>query len=72
MTIFVSKILSESAFSMTGKIIEERRHRVGLEILEMLALIKDWEQGDARLQYAIKDQELEKSFANLYLDVESV
>ena len=38
----------------------------------MLALIKDWEQADARLQLLIEDEELEESFENLYLDVEFV
>jgi hypothetical protein len=36
----------------------------------MLALEKDWEQGNARLQHAIEDQELDDS--NVYLDDESV
>jgi len=72
MTVPVSTISSESAFSMTGRIIEERRRRLGPEVVEMLALIKDWEQADARLQHLIEDEELEESFENLYLDVESV
>ena len=38
----------------------------------MLALIKDWEQAYARLHHLIEDEELEESFENLYLDVESV
>ena len=72
MTVPVSTISSESAFSMTGRIIEERRRRLGPEVVEMLALIKDWEQADARLQHLIEDEELEESFENLYLDAESV
>jgi len=72
MTVPVLTISSESAFSMTGRIIEERRRRLGPEVVEMLALIKDWEQADARLQHLIEDEELEESFENLYLDVESV
>ncbi|XP_039818682.1 ethylene-response factor C3-like [Panicum virgatum] len=71
MTVSVSTISSESAFSMTGRIIEERRRRLGPEVVEMLALIKDWEQANARLQHLIEDEELEESFENLYLDVES-
>ena len=41
---------------------------MGPEMVEMLALVKDWEQGDARLQHAIEDEKLEDSFENLYLD----
>ncbi|XP_072146421.1 aspartic proteinase nepenthesin-2-like [Setaria viridis] len=37
-------------------------------MVEILALIKDWEQGDARLQHTIDDTELEESFEDLYLD----
>jgi hypothetical protein len=72
MTVPVSTISSESAFSTTGWIIEERRQRLGPEMVEMLALMKDWELGDARLQHAVEDQELEDSFQNLFLDEESV
>jgi hypothetical protein len=72
MIVPVSIISSESAFSMTGRIIEERQRRLGPEMVEMLALAKDWELGDARLQHDTEDQELEDSFENLYLDDESV
>ena len=53
---------------MTGRIIEERRRRLLLETVEMLACIKDWELGEIRLQHAVDNQELEDSFKNLYLD----
>ena len=41
---------------------------MGPEMVEMLALVKDWEQGDARLQHAIEDEKHEGTFENLYLD----
>jgi hypothetical protein len=37
----VSTISSESAFSTTGRIIEEWRRRLASEMVEVLALIKD-------------------------------
>ena len=43
MIVPISTISSESAFSMTSRIIEERRRHLGPEVVEMLALIKDWE-----------------------------
>jgi hypothetical protein len=68
MTVPVSTISSESAFSTTGRIIEERRRRLTPDMVEMLTLVKDWEQADARLQHDIEDPELEDAFENLYLD----
>jgi hypothetical protein len=41
MTVLVSIILSESAFSTTSRIIEEWLWRLGPEMVEMLALVKD-------------------------------
>jgi hypothetical protein len=41
-------------------------------MVEMLALVKDWELGDARLQHAVEDQELEDFLQNLFLDEESI
>ena len=48
MTVVASTISSESAFSLIGRNIEERRWHLAPEMVEMLALVKDWEQGDAR------------------------
>ena len=68
MAVPVSTVFSESCFSFTGMIIEERRHRQLLETMEMLACIKDWELGESRLQHTVDNQELEDFFKNLYLD----
>jgi hypothetical protein len=68
MTILVSTISSESAFSTTGRITEEWRRRLTPDMVEMLTLVKDWEKADARLQHDIEDPELEDAFENLYLD----
>ena len=65
----VSAISSESAFSLTGKIIEECRHQLAPETAEMLSCIKDWEAGDARAQHSVENKELKASFDDLYLDV---
>ncbi|XP_066384513.1 zinc finger BED domain-containing protein RICESLEEPER 2-like [Miscanthus floridulus] len=69
MAVPVSTVSSESCFSLTGRIIEERRRRLLPEHVEMLACIKDWELGDRRLQHSTDNQELAESFENLYLDV---
>ena len=41
MLVHVSTTSSESCFIFTGRIIEERRQRLGSETVEMLACIKD-------------------------------
>jgi hypothetical protein len=64
----VSTISSESAFSLTGRIIEESRRRLSPETVEMLNCIKDWEAGDARAQHAVEDKELEETYEEQYLD----
>jgi hypothetical protein len=47
----VSIISSESAFSLTGRIIEERRRRPSPEMVEMLSCSKDWEADEVRPQH---------------------
>jgi len=68
LTVPVSTISSESTFSMTGRIIEERRRNLKPEMVEMLTCIKDWEAAEARLQQNVEDKELEQAFEELYLD----
>jgi hypothetical protein len=68
MSVPVSIVSSESTFSLTGRIIEERRRRLLPEHVEMLACIKDWEVGDRRLQHdaiVVDNQAIEESFKNL-------
>jgi len=47
MTVPVSTTSSESTFSLTGRIIEERRRRLGADSVEMLICVKDWELGES-------------------------
>ncbi|XP_039787014.1 zinc finger BED domain-containing protein RICESLEEPER 2-like [Panicum virgatum] len=68
LTVPVSTISSESTFSMTGRIIEERRRSLKPEMVEMLTCIKDWEAAKARLQQNVEDKELEEAFEQFYLD----
>jgi hypothetical protein len=49
----VSIISSESAFSLCGRIIEERQRHLAPEMVEMLLCMKDWELGDARAQHSV-------------------
>jgi hypothetical protein len=68
LTVLVSTISSESTFSMTDRIIEERRRRLKPETVEWLTYIKDWELTETRLQHSVEDKELEEEFEDLYLD----
>jgi hypothetical protein len=49
MTLLISAISSESAFSTTSRVLEEWRRRLTPCMVEMLTLVKDWELADARL-----------------------
>ncbi|XP_066358138.1 zinc finger BED domain-containing protein RICESLEEPER 2-like [Miscanthus floridulus] len=70
MSVPVSPVSSESCFSLSGRILEERRRRLLPENVEMLTCIKDWELGARREQHEAEDPELEEAFKNLYLDEE--
>ena len=70
LTVPVSTISSESTFSLTGRIIEERRRRLNPETVETLTCIKDWKNAETRMQHTVEDKELEEAFAGLYLDVD--
>ena len=56
LTVPVSTVSSESAFSTTGRIIEERRRRLSSEMVEILTCTKDWQA--ARLQQQVEDKSL--------------
>jgi hypothetical protein len=65
-----STVSSESCFSCTVRILEDRRRRLLPEHVEMLTCMKDWEQGARREQHAPEDVDLDESFKNLFLDEE--
>jgi hypothetical protein len=44
----ISTIYSESAFSLSGRLLDDQCQSLTPAHVEMLALIKDWEQADAR------------------------
>jgi hypothetical protein len=54
MVVPVSTVSSESCFSLTGRVIEERRRRLLPHTVEMLTCVKDWELGDARAQHEVE------------------
>ena len=59
MSVPVSTIFSESCFSLTGRVIKERRRRLLPQTVEMLTCVQDWELGDARAQHDIEKEVME-------------
>ena len=47
---------------------EDRRRSTTPEHVEMLSLIKNWEEGDKSEQHRIENNELEEKMANMYLN----
>ncbi|WVZ88792.1 hypothetical protein U9M48_035265 [Paspalum notatum var. saurae] len=68
LSVSISTVSSESAFSLVSRVIEERRRRLGSGIVEMLSLIKDWEEADARMQHTAEDKAMLDAFEDLFLD----
>ena len=54
MSVPVSTVSSESCFSLTGRVIEERRRRLAPHNVEYLTCVKDWEAADARAQHDVE------------------
>jgi hypothetical protein len=67
MAVPVSTVSSESCFSLTGRILEERRRRLLPEHVEMLTCIKDWDQARRKAQHTVVDKELVELFKNMEL-----
>ncbi|PON51494.1 HAT, C-terminal dimerization domain containing protein [Parasponia andersonii] len=70
LTIPMSMISSESAFSTTKMIVDEQRTSLAPEMVEVLACVKDWEKAVKRNQDTIRicNEELAENFNNLYMN----
>jgi hypothetical protein len=64
----VSTVSSESCFSCTARILEDRRRRLLPEHVEMLTCLKDWDLAARKEQHAPEDTDLEALFESMYLD----
>ncbi|PON71878.1 HAT, C-terminal dimerization domain containing protein, partial [Parasponia andersonii] len=69
LTIPVSTISSESAFSTTKMIVDERKTLLAPDMVEVLACVKDREKAAKRNQDTIRicNEELAENFNNLYM-----
>jgi hypothetical protein len=68
MAIHVSTISSESAFSLSGRLFDDRCRSLTPTHIKRLSLIKDWEQADARQQHNMENKDLEEMLKNMFLD----
>ena len=68
----VSTVSSESAFSLVSRVIEERRRRLAPSIVEMLSLVKDWEEADARTQHTAENKATLEAFEDMFLDGDQI
>ena len=48
LTVPISSVASEQVFSLSGRVIEERRTRLSDDIIEALMCLKDWEDAQRR------------------------
>jgi hypothetical protein len=72
MSVPASTTSLESTFSLSGRILEDRRWCLNAGTMEILVCIKDWELGQQRAQHAVVDNELEESFKEIWLDKEGL
>jgi hypothetical protein len=68
MTVPVSTISSESTFSLVGRVIEERRQSLTIDMVEMSSCLKDWKLGATRRQHDVENEELLSAFQELFID----
>ena len=71
----VSTVFSKSAFSLAGRILEDRRTSLHSDMVEILLSTKDWMLAEKWLQNTAaekRNQELVATFENLNLDEEDL
>jgi hypothetical protein len=66
----VSSVSSESAFSLAGRILEDRRTSLTPDMVRTLMTIKDSELAKRRAQHTTDNQELVSAFGNTAIDEE--
>ncbi|KAF7130578.1 hypothetical protein RHSIM_Rhsim10G0107700 [Rhododendron simsii] len=58
LTVPVSTVASEAAFSAVGRVIFEKRGSLSPDTIEALICLKDWQLAERRLQQAKQEREL--------------
>ena len=64
----VSTVSSEAAFSSSGRILDDRRMSLTSDMVEILTIVRDWEQAEERSQESARNsKELTDLFTSLYV-----
>ena len=72
LTVPVSTVSSESVFSTAGRIIEERRTSLTIDMVEVLTCLRDWEHAEQKSQHTTHNEDLANQFQHLYVTEEGV
>ena len=68
LTVPVSTVSSEAAFSSSGRILDDRRMSLTSDMVEILTIVRDWEQAEERSQESARNsEELTDLFTSLYV-----
>ena len=68
LSVTVSMVSSEYAFSLAGRILEERRTSLTPDMVRTLMAVKDGELAKRRAQHTAENRELMATFENLALE----
>ena len=68
LSVSVSTVSSEAAFSSSGRILDDRRMSLTSDMVEILTIVRDWEQAEERSQESERNsEELTDLFSGLYI-----
>ena len=67
LTVFVSTVASETAFSVGGIVVSKKRCNLSLEAIEAVVCLKDWNLADKRLHDYVREATLVTDTKNLKL-----
>ena len=67
LTVSVSTVASEAAFSAGGRVVSKRRCNLSPEAIEAVVCLKDWNLEDKRLQDHVREAALVTDTENLNL-----
>lgn len=68
LSVSVSIMASESTFSTSGRIVEDKRCSLTDEMIKVITCLRDWTHTERRLQQHLEDPELLKLFRNIDLN----
>ena len=54
LTVFVSTVVSEAAFSASGRVVSKKRCNLSPQAIEAIVCLKDWSLADKRLYDHVK------------------